>query len=348
MLVEPNPSAMGPEISDELQRARKLADLHRLRALLTGTSVVDSEAMAVPDRDAVDHHLRLCEFDTDNPLDLSRLRGLLADAIAYLRDLHHYEFPLAIEEPESIHDVFMLAALGTPHERHLAITCIKVMHILHHIAGQEVVHTAAVSEVELVDRLNTKVLRVVDQLRTDGVGIVEWAAGKKTKHSLVTKLLAKRETLASRIFDRLRYRIVTRDRRNLVLAIVGLADRLVPFNYVVPGQSQNGILSLNDVADALELDHDLVASILRSGNFGDAPTPQNEFSGATYRCANFVADIPIRIDDHVAGPAIAFVQAEFQLVDEETNDNNNQGDNAHGAYKARQLAVVKRRLERLR
>ncbi|MEZ4271074.1 MAG: hypothetical protein R3C68_06470 [Myxococcota bacterium] len=39
--------------------------------------------------------------------------------------------------------------------------------------------------------------------------------------------------------------------------------------------------------------------------------------GGPYRCVSFAADIPLRIDDvaSTAQPAIAFVQAEIQLVD---------------------------------
>lgn len=346
MLVEPNPTA-GVLPKDLESRKEALSDICRLRALLNGLSAVDTTGLVVPGRDAIDAHLRLCEFDTDNPLDLERLRNLLADAIAYLRELHGYDFPLCIEEPATIHDLFVLALDGTVEERRLAGMCIKVMHILNHIKGRELVFNAAVPESQLVNRLHTKVLTAVDSLRGDGVTVNEWAAGQKTRQSLVTKLLAKRETLASRIFDRLRYRIVTETEEDLVLALVALARRLVPFNYVIPGQSQNGILTLERIANTLQVPLEVVQELWGESVEGEAPTPPNEFSGSTYRCVNFVVDIPLRVDDLAAGdgPAVAFVQAEFQLVDAATHARNNSGENAHERYKARQLAVVKRRLE---
>ena len=76
----------------------------------------------------------------------------------------------------------------------------------------------------------------------------------------------------------------------------------------------------------------------------------NEFTARTYRCVNFVADIPMRIDDvaaHGAAPAVAFVLTEIQLVDSETARANERGDSAHSLYKKRQRARVRTRLEDL-
>lgn len=332
-------------LSREADTQRGLADVCRLRAVLNGHSVVDSPGIVVPGRAAIDDHLRLCMYDTDSPLDIGRLGGLLMDSVNYLREQHGFEFPIEIEEPAEIHDLFLLAASRHPH-RELAGITLKVMHILNHVDGRELVHAGNIPESDLANRLNTKVLTVIDQLRADGVRLVEWAAGKKTRTSLVTKLLAKRETLASRIYDRLRYRIVTENRAELIRALVGLTHRLVPFNYVVPGQSQNGIVTLRDISDTLGVALEDVGALWGQPVEGESPTPQNEFSGSTYRCVNFVADVPVRVDDLAPErtPAIAFVQAEFQLVDQETSERNNEGDNAHAAYKERQLVVVRRRL----
>ena len=80
----------------------------------------------------------------------------------------------------------------------------------------------------------------------------------------------------------------------------------------------------------------------------------NEFSGPTFRVINFVADVPIRVpesvldaDDSLAalGPII-FGLAEFQIVDSQTDEENESGDNRHELYKERQKAKVRERLER--
>lgn len=332
---------------------RRIADLAAIRILLRGESVVERTRATFVEREQVDAFLRLCGFDTDNSLDVERLHDIHHDAVTYLTETHGYRLPKEVIEPHEIHDLFLAATDGPKRVRRAACMTLKVMHITHHIQGRELVFDAPVSEAELLNRLNAKIFGYIDRARANGLAVREFDAGKKSRTSLVTKLLAKRGTLASQVFDRLRYRIVVEKRADLVRALQGMIHDLFPFNYVVPEQSQNGILGLDDLAEGLGLarevaaEHWNLAEVEYPGS--PAPTPQNEFSGSTYRCVNFVADIPMRIDDLVpeASPAIAFVQAEIQLVDAETEQQNNQGENAHPKYKERQLARVRRRLEGL-
>jgi len=65
-----------------------------------------------------------------------------------------------------------------------------------------------------------------------------------------------------------------------------------------------------------------------------------------------VVDIPIRVDDLVEQMPghttelgrVVFCLVEFQLMDRETDVNNNSGDNRHSLYKARQHKKVLERL----
>jgi uncharacterized protein (TIGR04552 family) len=67
---------------------------------------------------------------------------------------------------------------------------------------------------------------------------------------------------------------------------------------------------------------------------------------------NFVADLPVRIDQflcRVPGAendlgAVIFVLTEFQVMDAETARANEAGENSHVKYKARQHDRVKARL----
>ena len=333
-----------------LEPVKGLADLTALKLVLYGESVIDLPRFWFSDRAAVDAFLRLAEFDTDNPLDLARLHELHHEATVYLTDMHRYRLPLQIEQPAEIHDLFMAAAAQDAHRvQRFACMTLKVMHILHHISGRELLFNTAVSEAQLFDRLNTKVFNVIDRMRASGVGVQEFAAGKKSKTSLATKLLAKRNNLATQIFDKLRFRIVVNTRDDLLHTLLYLLHHLCPFNYVLPEQSQNTILSSEDVARVLGLPHEVVQSDFDTA-LSQEPIvrpPVNEFSSQAYRCINFVADIPMRIDDIApqASPAIAFVQTEIQLVDLETSKANERGESSHALYKKRQRARVRTRLE---
>ncbi len=328
--------------------SHKLADLAALRVVLAGESVVDIGRLFFADRPSVDAFLRTCGFDTDNPIDLAALRVLHHDAVSYLGEQLGFRLPAQVQDVADVHELFLSAAAGPPRVRRPACMVLKVMHVLHHVAGRELVFNTPISEAQLLERLSAKVFAVIDKMRASGIAVQEFAAGQKSKSSLLTKLLAKRTTLASQIFDRLRFRVVVATRDDLIGSLLYFVRHLFPFNYVIPEQSQNGIVTPVDVARVLGLQLALVERYFEGmGSDASAGQAINEFSGRDFRSVNFVADIPLRIDDVAPNhpPAIVFVQTEIQLTDAETEKNNNKGENSHALYKKRQLERVKRRLE---
>src|SRR5207302_9066630 len=100
-----------------------------------------------------------------------------------------------------------------------------------------------VTEDELAQLVTARVDHAIAELRRQGMPIVAAAGSVKTRHSVVTKLLAKRETLAAQVYDRVRYRVVTAHREDVLPVLMRLCDVLVPFNFVVPGQTQNTLVS---------------------------------------------------------------------------------------------------------
>jgi uncharacterized protein (TIGR04552 family) len=161
--------------------------------------------------------------------------------------------------------------------------------------------------------------------------------------------------VAAQIFDRVRYRIVT-ERPDQIPAIVWhLADTLFPFNFVVPGQSNNALVDFAElvrrhprggaIARALQAPLDAEA--------GDPP-PDNEFTASGYRVLNFVVDLPVRVDELLPADGalseelgrVVFSLVEFQVLDADTARANELGDSAHARYKRRQLHKVLRRLSR--
>ena len=321
--------------------------LRRLRQALFGESIVDLTEFQFPNEDAVNTFLRLHGYDADNPLDMAALWGVHADAVQYLTEVHRYQLPGKVVAPDSIQQLFLNAGGALSEEARFACLCLKSMHIYNHLRSREIVFNARVSEAELFGYLSTKVFRVLDEIRHAGVKVTEFSAGKKKRMSLANKLMAKRDTLATHIFDKQRFRIVVESKDALVYALLELLDRLVPFNYVMPGQSENRILRPDHIASALNLDLRDVQRFWPE-RISDGRS-KNIFSGAGFKTVNFVAEIPLRLDHVVDGvqPAIAVVQTEVQLVDEETNRRNEEGENAHARYKARQSEKVRERLEGL-
>jgi uncharacterized protein (TIGR04552 family) len=189
-------------------------------------------------------------------------------------------------------------------------------------------------------------------MRAEGITVCEFAAGKKRRSSITTKLLAKRDTVATHIFDKLRFRIVVKSRDDLINALIYIMRNLLPFNFVMPGQSENGIITIDDVTRVFGVEPSFLKSFW--GDTGvlvkeqkELATHENEFSGPGYRCVNFVAEIPLRLDDMgvEASPAIGAVETEIQLVDAMTEKANSRGENSHERYKSRQRIHVRKRLE---
>ena len=186
-----------------------------------------------------------------------------------------------------------------------------------------------------------------------GFPITEFIGGRKNKDSLYTKLLSKQETVAAQIYDKLRFRIVTRSADEIFPVIQFLTKKLFPFNYVIPGQSINSIFHFRNYCKS----HAHLAPMLPSMQAGqdDETTPSdNRFSASSYRVIHFVVDMPVRLPRKLLerapssawslGPII-FVVCEFQVIDRETEAANEQGDASHAKYKERQKRAVMRRLQ---
>ena len=97
------------------------------------------------------------------------------------------------------------------------------------------------SDQEIFHLVEEKVYRVIGSMLAEGFPITEFVGGRKNKDSLYTKLLSKREAVSAQIFDKLRFRIVTRERDDIFPIVQYLQKKLFPFNYVIPSQSINSI-----------------------------------------------------------------------------------------------------------
>src|SRR5207245_8537713 len=231
----------------------------------------------------------------------------------------------------------------------IACLVLKVMHVVHHVDARGLLHRARVSEDELCQLVSQPVDHCIAQLRREGFPVVAAAGSVKTRHSLITKLLAKKETLAAQIYDKVRYRVETTDRDHVLPVLVRLCDLLIPFNFVVPGQTQNTLISFRELLRDWPSLKPLAPELQMDLQEEEQEPEQNEFSGDSYKMLNFVAELPVRLPERAvdAGDGrIAFCMVELQLVDRENALGDERGGNAHLRYKRRQLRRVLRRLSR--
>jgi uncharacterized protein (TIGR04552 family) len=332
-----------------------LADVTGIRNLLRGGSVIDWHRLYFVDRDEVDRFLRVNELDPRDDDDMRRLAELREMAVEYLERHLGFQIPDEVAHGVPPRDLLLVASQKGK-RRTYACVVLKVMHVMHHLAGRELLTKLPVSADQIFHLVEEKVLRTVEELKTVGCPIVEFEWSRKHADSLITKLLAKKESIAADVYDKLRFRMITHTEEQLVFAMRELTQRLIPFNYVIPGQSVNDIIRIRETLDRSPALRRFLPEItdLAAVAADKRPSPQNEFSGPGYRVINFVADLPVRMDKFLCrtpddplfseNGTIVFVLTEFQIIDARTAENNESGENSHEKYKERQMTRVKQRL----
>jgi uncharacterized protein (TIGR04552 family) len=328
-----------------------LADLESIRLMLRGDSVIDWRRLDFADEAETREFLLSHELHADDPADRARMEHVKSEAIAYLRRQFDYPIPRPVEQA-SVLELLLLAG-GRGHRGMCACTILKCMHIIHHLDGRELLFLLPMSDQDVFHIVEEKVYRVVGGMLAAGFPVVEFVGGRKNKDSLITKLLSKQETIAAQIFDKLRFRVVTRSRDDIFPVLQYLTKRLFPFNYVVPGQSVNSMVGFESYVERTPL-KDMLSQMQGSAPDDVQNTGDNRFSADSYRIIHLVVDMPVRLPRRMtehAPPAAAqlgsviFVICEFQIVDRETEAHNELGDASHERYKERQKKAVIRRLQ---
>jgi len=329
-----------------------LSDIQAMGMLLRGDSVIDWQRLAFTDHAEVDRFLRLNEFDPESDEEMERLEDIRADAVDYLTRVYTMAIPDEVAEDVAARDLFLMASRQGAHQK-WACVVLKVMHIIQHINGRAALLRLSVSDEIIFREIELKVLQVVEQLRAAGAPIAEFEWSRKPRDSQITKLLAKRSTLAANIYDKLRFRLIVPGYADLVPMLATLTRQLVPFNYVVPGESVNQLVDLDGALASNPHAKALLAQAPRALRASTAPPSANEFSSPEYRIINFVADLPLRLQRLMPKSEIppdlshvVFVLTEFQVADKETAQQNESGARSHEAYKSRQHERVRMRLFR--
>ncbi len=329
-----------------------LADLESIRLVLRGDSVIDWRRLDFATEAEVNEFLFSQELRVDEPADRARMEHVKAEAIAYLRRQFTYPIPRPVERA-TVPELLMLAA-GHGHRAMCACTIVKCMHIIHHLDGRELLFVLPMSDQDVFHIVEEKVYRIIGAMLAAEFPVVEFVGGRKNTDSLITKLLSKQETIAAQIFDKLRFRVVTRTRDDIFPILQYLTKRLFPFNYVVPGQSINSVFGFRSYIERTPL-KPLLSQLQGHGDAYDGYTPSdNQFSAESYRIIHLVVDMPVRLPKRILDQAppgaaalgdVIFVICEFQIVDRDTEAHNELGDASHARYKDRQKKAVMRRLQ---
>lgn len=328
-----------------------LQDVEALRVLLSGESVIDWQRLALHTLGDVDRFLATHRLDVSDPVDRERLRYVFNESVSYLEEHLRLRFPAELRNPEDVRQVFVWASQWGGFRRTQILSCVivKLMHVINHMEAADLKFRLPVSEAQYLDLAHRRILDQARRMQEVGLPTVAFYGSRKSRSSVITKLLAKKQAVAATIFDKLRYRVVVREHHDIAPTLAWLAREVFPFNYVIPGESHNNLLDPDELVRLLSGGERQEAEY-RSIEF-DADA-RNEFSGASYRAINWIVDYPVRIPESVENRfvmelgRVVYVNVEFQLLDEAQARQNELGENAHSLYKARQHRRVATRLKR--
>ena len=319
-----------------------------MRLILRGSSVIDWHRLNLKDEGEARQVIANHELDPDRDADF--LDHLKSEAIGYLRRNFNFAIPKPIEKQDFVQ--LLLTASGKGHRQLCACSILKTIHIINHMTGKELLFRLPVSDRDLFQFVEEKVYRVVGTMLSEGFPITEFVGGRKNLDSTFTKLLSKPEATAAALYDKLRFRIVTRTRDDLIPVLSYLTARLFPYNYVVPRESTNTIFHFRSYCDS----HPHLRTMrgqFQGANDDELTPGDNRFSAPNYRVIHFVADVPLRVPPHLMeqappgaenlGPTV-YLLCEFQLLDAESELANESGEASHDAYKLRQRQAVALRL----
>jgi uncharacterized protein (TIGR04562 family) len=377
--------------------------------LLGGESVVDARLLfdgefSTPE--SIDHFLEAYGFDLNDPIEIAELQGHLAEAIRFIRQKflqpgnpsgYESDIPKKILDMRDVRELFALIGREDLQSEMCAWACsvLKVMHVLSHLDRDVRVYYFGEIQTQILDRFYRVIHRdelgnlymgrsATDPFRVDLVAFE--VKPKKTRESLIVKLLQKAESVAEEVFDRIGIRLITKNRVDAVRAVHFLeANRIVVAANIKPSRSRNTLIDRFAFKDLLpqareKQDWSLLDAI---------PAPplkdaDNRFSSQHYRSIQFTGRKLIKVRNPVvdqvreiralakqqgsideSGSSSALLGAidrldtkqvprvvrfffpfEVQIVDELSHQENEKGRSAHAEYKSAQMQVAMHRVLR--
>lgn len=376
-----------PEFSDVLSTPpMPTVALHweTLNALVSGVSSIDLASVPIASQAEALRFIKAYGYDWHDPHDRDLLQRLLNEAIGFVetRLLDNRCEPLlasmalTIPPPYKQHlDVptLLLAACGDCQSVHLqrwACALLKVLHVLIHIDNSAYWHYAQLAH----DQLNKTFKRVLGHDPRSGQLVLcsPEASGqplplytasvktKKTRESLLIKLLSKKANMMDEMDDLIGLRLVTEAPAHVVLALHLLQEHhLITFSNINPNRCRNSLLDLPALRAGYET---LAATVATEAQpwehwlkwFTAVPHAQgqksfkahNPASAVGYRALHVTSRYPLLVPTPAVHQRVrrVFFPFELQLTDRVSYEQSQLGDSAHQAYKQRQLRRARRRV----
>ncbi len=249
--------------------AQHLFNWETLHLVCSGQSSLDAKNYLTEmfDRDQVYDFLGGYGFDLKNPVENAELFGNYQEAIQFIKRYFLKEgnpegLPLSVPSflytLTDISELFLLAtgkAGSKPNleEELWAGVVLKVMHTILHADKDLRYRYFSVIQQQIFDRFYKYVLRDEENnlwIKNDHGFVIQLidfqTKAKKTRESIIIKLLHKQENVAEELFDRIGVRIVTKSKVDSLRVLKFLVTNyVVMINNIKPSRSQNTLVDLD-------------------------------------------------------------------------------------------------------
>lgn len=298
-----------------------------LNVVAGGGSLLDSKFFVshLHDRGQVDDFISGYGFDPGDPVGRAELFGHFQEALQFVRryflregnpDGLNLPMPRVLLETPDVESLFLMAAGRREGSRDdggrlWAEVVLKVMHTILHVDKDIRSPYFSAIQTQILDRFYKHLSKEDGRLALgragsdDAVGIIGLETkSRKTRDSVILKLLHKPENVAEELFDRIGIRIITKDAFDALNVIKFLLRRnvIVPHN-VKPSRSVNTMIDLRRfqghyqklVKEALRRslpEEEFLASVQRSLSSYRAPGRtgrKNHHGLASYRSIHFTS-----------------------------------------------------------
>lgn len=241
-------------------------DWEAFDVLLSGHSALDGDfyTKAFRTEQAVEHFMQGYGYSVADPIQRAELFGNYQEAIEFIRryflkegnrEGYDFKIPASLQMIPDIIGLFKLASgMGSREESLWASTILKVMHTILHADKDLRYQYFPVIQTQIFDRFyrfmdrdQNDELFLMSNISDEKIPIVDFQTkAKKTRDSIIIKLLHKKENVAEELFDRIGIRFVTKNKMDIIRVLSFLLEHHVfILHNIKPSRSQNTILDIH-------------------------------------------------------------------------------------------------------
>jgi uncharacterized protein (TIGR04562 family) len=240
-----------------------------LRLFLEGFSPVDLESMAVTSRQEAVDFIAAYGYELSDPREKDEAERIHREAISFVSqflcpalddDSADLEIPKEIQEPSDLTNLLLYSSHDDDSLlRAWACAVLRVMHTISH--ANLAARTPYFREVQeqILGPFRKHIYPSPEEPESLGQGPssvplrAAFFKRRKSRESLILKLLHKPDNVASEVYDRIGIKLVTQTKVDALLALKYLRKQnLVSLPLLTPGRSRNTLVDLENFREAYE------------------------------------------------------------------------------------------------